>query len=306
MASEWTPDVAKLARLDDTEWLAVEKQYCGRMIAFVARRVRDVQAREDIVQDAFLGAVRGIDMFDPAYTFEQFLFGICKNRMIDHMRRAKAITLGAQSDADEPTLTVDDLATTSETPSAIVRHQDLERTGSRMLAELLRAWVDEKWKENEFTRLMVIEALFAAGWRNRDTWQRFDLRDETSVAGIKFRALKRLRELALERDVQRRVLPYLTAAVDSGEGLAIDVQSVWKDGRVSCPARHWIARRLADSLPDGPQAFLAFHIDELGCEYCRANQDDLERRENTAEVDAVVARLSASTLQLLRSRTFRA
>ena len=93
MSSEWTPDVAKLARLDDGEWLAVEQQYCGRLISFVARRVRDVQAREDIVQDAFLGAVRGIDLFDPAYTFEQFLFGICKNRTIDHQRRTKMRTL---------------------------------------------------------------------------------------------------------------------------------------------------------------------------------------------------------------------
>lgn len=303
MSVEWSPDIAKLARLDDGEWLAVERQYCGRLISFVARRVRDVQAREDIVQDAFLGAVRGIDTFDPAYTFEQFLFGIAKNRMIDHLRRTKAVTLGAKDDGDEGGTTVDDLATTEETPSGIVRQADLERAGTRMLQDLLRAWVDETWKENEFTRLMVIEALFAAGWRNRDTWQRFGLRDETSVAGIKFRALKRLRELALERDVQRRVLPYLTAAVDTGEGLAIDVQRVWVDGRVSCPARHWIARRLAGSLPEGPALFLAFHIDELGCEYCRANQDDLERRENSAEVDAVVAKLSASTLQLLRSRT---
>jgi RNA polymerase sigma-70 factor (ECF subfamily) len=89
MSSEWAPDIAKLARLDDGEWLAVEQQYCGRLLSFVARRVRDVQAREDIVQDAFLGAVRGIETFDPAYTFEQFLFGIAKNRMIDHCAARK-------------------------------------------------------------------------------------------------------------------------------------------------------------------------------------------------------------------------
>ncbi|MDZ4772640.1 MAG: sigma-70 family RNA polymerase sigma factor [Planctomycetota bacterium] len=303
MAGEWSPDIAKLSNLDDAEWLAVEKQFCGRLLAFVARKIRDVQAREDIVQDTFLGAVRGIDTFDPAYTFEQFLFGIAKNRTIDHMRRTRTVTLGKKDDSDELTMTVDDLATTDETPSGIVRHADLEHAGATMLQGILRAWVDETWKEGEFTRLMVIEALFAAAWRNRDTWQRFQLRDETSVAGIKFRAIKRFRELALERDVQRRVLPFLTQAVDSGDLLSFDVQGVWKDGRVSCPARHWIARRITGSLPDGPKEFLAFHIDELGCEYCRANQDDLERRESSAEVDAVVAKLSASTLQLLRSRT---
>ena len=45
-------------------------------MAYVARRVHDKQAREDIVQETFLGAVRGIDGYDPVYTFEQYLFGI--------------------------------------------------------------------------------------------------------------------------------------------------------------------------------------------------------------------------------------
>ena len=49
-------------------------------------------------------------------------------------------------------------------------------------------------QQGEFLRLCVIEALFSGGWRNRDTWKRFELRDETAVAGIKFRALKRLRK----------------------------------------------------------------------------------------------------------------
>lgn len=302
MSGDWQPDLARLARFDDAEWLAVERNFCGRLMAFVARRVRDVQAREDIVQETFLGAVRGIELFDPAYTFEQFLFGIARNRMIDHLRRTKALTLGNREDSDEPGLSIDDLATTDETPSGIVRRTDLEATGARMLAELLRAWVDETWKQGEFTRLAVIEALFAAGWRNRDTWERFGLRDETSVAGLKFRALKRLRELALERDVQRRVLPLLTTAVDSGEPLDLDVQRVWRENRVSCPARHWLARRLAGTLPEEPAAFLAFHVDELGCEYCRANQDDLAARDASSEKAALVERLSASTLELLRSR----
>ncbi|MBL8860359.1 MAG: sigma-70 family RNA polymerase sigma factor [Planctomycetes bacterium] len=302
--SEWKPDIALLARFDDAEWLAVEKHFCGRLMAFVARRVRDVQAREDIVQDAFLGAVRGIEGFDPAYTFEQYLFGICKNRTIDHLRRKKALTLGAPDDsADEPGRTLEDLAVDDETPSGIVRQKDLEETGTRMLQELLRAWVEETWKQNEFVRLMVVEALFSAGWRNRDTWQRFELRDETAVAGIKFRALKRLRDLAQERDAEQRVLPLLSAAVDAGEGFHIDVRQAWRDGRVSCPARHWIARSLSGALEAGPKNFLAFHIDEVGCEYCRANLDDLSRLENSAEIEAVVARLSASTLQLLHSKT---
>ena len=92
--TDWTPNMDLLRRYDDAEWLKVERTYCGRMMAYVSRRISDRDAREDIVQETFLGAVRGIDLYDAAYTFEQFLFGICKNRTIDHMRRTKMPTLG--------------------------------------------------------------------------------------------------------------------------------------------------------------------------------------------------------------------
>lgn len=301
--SEWTPDIGRLARFDDAEWLKVESTYCGRLMAYAARRIRDRQAREDVVQETFFGAVRGIELFDPAFTFEQYLFGICRNRTIDHLRRQKMVTLGAPAEGEEPAMAVEDLVSVDDTPSRIVRRRDLSEAGVRMLQDLLRAWVEETWTANEFTRLMVVEALFAGAWRNRDTWERFDLRDETAVAGIKFRALKRLRELAQERDTQKRVLPWLTGAVDSGEGLDIDVQNVWREGRVSCPARHWIARRIAGTLPEGPATFLGFHLDEMRCDWCRANQDDLAGLENADDLESVITRVGASTLQLLRSRT---
>ena len=79
--TEWSPDVARLQAHDDAEWLAVERTYCGRLAAYVARRIPDRDAREDVIQETFLGAVRGIDDFDPIYTFEQYLFGICRNRI---------------------------------------------------------------------------------------------------------------------------------------------------------------------------------------------------------------------------------
>jgi RNA polymerase sigma factor (sigma-70 family) len=302
--SDWTPDIALLRQFDDQEWLRVERAFCGRLLAYVTRRVPDRGAREDIVQEAFLGAVRGIGDFDPTFTFEQYLFGICKNRTIDHLRRVKVQLVGAALDDDEGP-SIDDLAREEETPSRIVRQKDLETTGMRVLQEILRTWVQETWAESEFTRLMVIEALFAANWRNRDTWERFGLRDETSVAGIKFRALKRLREIAMERDTQKTVLPLLSAAVDNGEALDLDVRNAWRDGRVSCPARHWLARLAAGGLPPGPTSFLRFHLDEMHCAWCQANADDLAELDAVAELEPLLERMGASTVQFLRSRTVR-
>ena len=99
---------------------------------------------------------------------------------------------------------------------------------------ILREWVQETWQAEECVRLMVVEALFAGGWRNRDTWQRFDLRDETAVAGIKFRALKRLRELAARVGMEPELREALAAKLKNENGLDYHSSQV----SVNCGAKH--------------------------------------------------------------------
>ena len=56
---EHLPDIARLQAYDDAEWLAIEREYAGRLLAYVSKRVKDAQAREDVLQETMLGAVRG-------------------------------------------------------------------------------------------------------------------------------------------------------------------------------------------------------------------------------------------------------
>lgn len=297
--SDWCPEIARLQEFDDEEWLKVERTYAGRLLAYVARRVPDVQAREDIVQESFLGSVRGIGSFDDTFTFEQYLFGICRNRTIDHLRRRKSSTIHA-SDDDEDQVPFDDLVQEHETPSEIARDRDIQGQGRGLLRAVLRDWVQETWEAAEFKRLMVIEALFLGGWRNRDAWRRFELRDETAVAGIKFRALKRMRELAAQRDTAGLLIEALADQAQDGN-TGLDVGSIWSDARVSCPARHWLARALAQTLSVGAHEFVRFHVDEMECDWCQANYDDLSGREEG--LDTLLERVRASTARYLRSRT---
>jgi RNA polymerase sigma-70 factor (ECF subfamily) len=301
VSDEWSPDLARLQAFDDDEWLKVEQHYAGRLYAYVARRIHDRTAREDVVQEAFLGSVRGIAAFDPTYTFEQYLFGICRNRTIDFMRRRRAAAISPRSE-EEDQVVLDHLARDEETPSRVVRNREIRGRGRTLLAEVLRAWVQETWELGEFRRLMVIEALFSGGWRNRDTWRRFELRDETAVAGIKFRALKRMHQLAAVRDEDNSLVPALAAAARDGEA-QIDVAEVWKECRASCPARHWLARHVAGTLEEGPRAFVDFHLTEMSCPWCQANRDDLERSEEALE--PLLERVRASTARYLRSKTVR-
>lgn len=300
--SDWTPEIERLQTFDDAEWLQVEHTFAGRLLAYVARRVPDLQAREDIVQESFLGAVRGIAAFDQVYTFEQYLFGICRNRTIDHLRRRRSSTISASSEDDDDRSLLDSLAREDETPIRIAQGTDLRGKGRDLLVGVLRDWVQETWQSAEFKRLMVVEALFAGGWRNRDTWERFDLRDETAVAGIKFRALKRMRELAAQGDESGVLVPALADQAHDGN-TGLDVSTIWSESRVSCPARHWLARDIAGTLEEGPEGFVRFHLEEMKCEWCQANRDDLANYED--DLEPLLDRVRASTMMLLRSRTMR-
>ena len=223
--SDYEPDIARLVERDDTEWLRVQREYQGRLYSFVRRRVRDRDACEDVLQETFLGAIRGIAGFDPRYSFEQYLFGILRNRTIDHLRRQRTLQVGGQvggqfaGDTDEGAV-IEDLVREEQTPLTLRERSDLDQRGSELLAEVLREWVQETWTEREFRRLMVIEALFSAGWRNRDAWEQLGLRDQTTIAGIKFRALKRMRELtAAVNGLQHLVTQFAGSALRDNEFL---------------------------------------------------------------------------------------
>jgi RNA polymerase sigma factor (sigma-70 family) len=298
--ADWSPDVTRLQAFDEAEWALVEGAFAGRLLSYVARRIGDAEAREDVVQETFLGAVRGIGGFDSAYSFEQFLFGICRNRTIDQLRRQEIRGRGGDDDDPAATLDLESVAADEPTPSQIIRRTDLADRGREFMVEALQEWVELTWSAGEMTRLMVVEGILRGGMRNRDLWQPLGLRDEVSVAGIKFRALKKIRELLLSKPGAEEVaasLDGLSADADA----PMDVQSVWRERRVSCPSRRWIAGWLAGNLEPGPARFIAFHVNELGCEWCEANRDDLERvgeQGHAASLEAV----QGSSIRWLRSR----
>ena len=201
--SERVHDVATLQAMDEGAWAALQEDYFRRIYFYVKRYVNDHQTAEDLTQDVFLGAVRGIAGFDSAYTLDQFLFGIAKNRVIDHYRKHKLTLAPAQPDADgdKSRMWLENL-TPDAAPAPkeqVVRAED-EARQQQVLARILRDHVGELWNAGEFQKLMVLEYLFVLGGRNKDAAARFGIADEKAVAGIKFRAIERLRGLARQHD----------------------------------------------------------------------------------------------------------
>ncbi len=57
------------------------------------------------------------------------------------------------------------------------------------------------------------------------------------------------------------------------------VGGIWRQHRLSCPTREQLGSYLLDALPDEWAAYVAFHLDEVGCRFCRANLADLKRQQ---------------------------
>jgi DNA-directed RNA polymerase specialized sigma24 family protein len=151
----------------------------------------------------FLGAVKGIGRFDREFTLDQFLFGIARNRVIDHFRKHKIALIAPKADdsGDRSVLWLENMQ--AEGAAEPARDAVAEENASRqrrVLGRILRDYVGELWAAGEFRKLMVLEYLFVLGGRNKDAATRFGIADEKHVAGIKFRAIDKLRGLARQND----------------------------------------------------------------------------------------------------------
>lgn len=198
-----THDIARLQRMDEAAWAALQDDFFRRVYFYVKRYVGNHQTAEDLTQDVFLGAVRGIAGFDSNYTLEQFLFGIARNRVIDHYRKHKVALVPSKpdDDGDRSQLWLENMPhEATAAPKEKVVEREVGGRQRRVLIDILRQHVGELWQAGEFHKLMVLEYLFVLGGRNKDAARRFGIADEKSVAGIKFRAVERLRGLARQND----------------------------------------------------------------------------------------------------------
>jgi RNA polymerase sigma-70 factor (ECF subfamily) len=194
-------ELAKLQAMDESEWKRVQDDYFKRIYFFVRRYVSSHQTAEDLTQDVFVGAIRGIERFDPVYSFEQYLFGIARNRVIDHFRKHKLPLVPPKGSSESTAIWLENMEASKAAPPAseLVNRENAGRRRA-VLGRILKEFVGELWDAGEFRKLMVLEYLFVLGGRNKDAAVRFGIDDEKAVAGIKFRAVEKLRGLARQND----------------------------------------------------------------------------------------------------------
>lgn len=84
------------------------------------------------------------------------------------------------------------------------------------------------------------------------------------------------------------------------------VGEIWRRLRLSCPSRTELGRFMIGAMTADEQAYIRFHLDDIGCRVCEANLEDLRQSiEEIEPLETTAARRQRyfeSSAGFLRSR----
>jgi RNA polymerase sigma-70 factor (ECF subfamily) len=92
-AGEWSDDdlIAQTRRGDLRSFDALVRRYQRKVYFLALRMVKNHDAADDIAQETFIKAYRAIDSFKPGYNFFTWVYRICMNLSINHLKRGKRV-----------------------------------------------------------------------------------------------------------------------------------------------------------------------------------------------------------------------
>jgi RNA polymerase sigma-70 factor (ECF subfamily) len=113
-----------------SDFAGVYEHHVWRVYGFLAYRLRDREAVEDLTQTTFERALRAWSRFDPTRASEAtWLLAIARNLLIDHHRRDRSALIDELDERSEPTVSGPEAryATSPELINALARLSDRDR-----------------------------------------------------------------------------------------------------------------------------------------------------------------------------------
>jgi RNA polymerase sigma factor (sigma-70 family) len=280
--------IEQIRQGSEAAWRQLIARFEGRLLAFARARVAGQADAEDLVQETLVGFVQSLPHYDASRELETYLFTILRYKLCDLFRQRKVTPLHALPDGEDAWDRI--LPGDTETPSGVAAKAEAQRRQERLLADVLKRLIHEYRDRDAFGDLQIIELLFYAGKRNLEVAELFEM-DQKAVAGVKFRAIQRLRKFLDESDTSAGPL------VDE-EHAEITVARVWRDRRLTCLKRSTLGSYLLGVLDDPWLGYTQFHLDVVGCPLCLANLQDLENEERGA-APALTESILASSIGFL-------
>lgn len=269
-------------------WSQLVQRYQGRLLAFARSRLSRKAEAEDLVQDTFIAFLEAMKRFDRRLSLETFLFTILRRRIIDALRGRQLRLCYLQetmySDRDDPEDASSRVpAADTMTASWYVRRDEDAGLLKFALAGALDALVGRFRNAENFRDLQIVEMLFYAQLRNKEVAGVMKM-DEKAVALIKHRCLNEIRDhIVSHARLATSDSQWLqTPAWESAQATASMITEVWESQRPTCPKRSTIGRLMLKTLEGKWKEYVDFHVNRLGCRFCRANLDDLQKQTEEA------------------------
>jgi RNA polymerase sigma factor (sigma-70 family) len=295
-AEQFLIDQIRQGRSD--AWTQLVDRYQGRLVAFARSRVRNDADAEDLVQETFLSFLKNVGSFRQRASIETFLFTILRRKVIDNYRGRKGLracliqdVMTGPGEGSAETSPMAELAAPEATGSWYARRDEQHDLQRDALGEALRQVVGQLTGSLNFRDLKIVELLFYGQQRNKDIAELTGVTDN-QVALIKHRCLKQVRSAIEGRPGGQYAAPVADEAI---------LTQVWEDLRLSCPKRSTIGALLLGTLEPDWADYVSFHLERLGCRFCQANYEDLQRQSADSEAAGQVRdRILQSTVGFLR------
>jgi RNA polymerase sigma factor (sigma-70 family) len=288
--------IDKIRDGNERAWSEFIGRYRGRLLRFAQAKLPQRADAEDVIQDAFVAFLGSVARFRGECDLETYLFALTRRKIIDSYRRSDtrrvcliqdSFDTGSSGD-DEPADAFEQVEGSVQTASWYARADEQHDVRKTLLAEAINDLVDDFKRALRFRDLQIVELLFYCQIANKRVAEIMHVTEQT-VGVLKHRSLKHIREYVARKGSNCDV-----GSDPQCESLLTDV---WEYHRFSCPKRNTIGAYLLRTLDDDWQKYVDFHLNILGCRFCRANMEDLQAE--TQDVPSLHARIMESTVGFL-------
>jgi RNA polymerase sigma factor (sigma-70 family) len=279
----------RVRQRDGDAWAQIVSRYQGRLLAFARGRGISTADAEDLVQDTFLRLLRGLEKYRGEASLETYLFVLLRNRTVEwlRVRRVHATLIG--DEISEGARITSPPPGTASAYAVQIEQLDHDRAA---LAGAIGELVEEMRQKKNFRDLQLAEMVFYAQMRNNAIAEKTG-ENEKNIGLLKHRWIKRLRayiDVGADRD---------SGESPAGSTPESFLSEVWEEYRPSCPKRSTLGSYLLGTVDPQWQAYIDFHVRQLGCRFCNANLDDI-RRETAAASPQFQARIMESSIGFFR------
>ncbi len=284
-------------------WTQLVNRYSGRLAAFARSKVGKADDADDLVQETFISFLKGLHDYRGQASLETYLFGILRRRIIDWYRGRKATVCLLQDlirpdETDAPSDAARAMASPAATASWYVRRDEQVDVQREALAKALTRLITDLTSAVKLRDLKVIEMIFYVQLRNKDIAQIAGL-PETQVALLKHRYVQKLQEY-VQQDPRISRDSAIESMAQLPEQFDAVLAEIWQEQRLSCPKRSTIGAYMLGTLEPAWQDYVAFHLDKLGCQFCRANLADFQKQNSAGQSSTLRQRILNSTAGFLR------